>query len=89
MSLLTFGTTIGTATPTLIYTSRANAATIYITNHSGGAIHVGGSAVTDSNGYQIGNGHTVSFMVYDRDSVYAYDTNGGAQVDVLVTAPNP
>lgn len=89
MSLLTFGTTLGTATPTLIYSCRANAATIYITNHSGGAIHVGGSTVTDTIGYQIGNGDSASFAVYAGDAVYGYDTNGGASLDVLVTAPNP
>jgi hypothetical protein len=87
--LLTFGTALGTAVATLIYDCRANAATVYITNHSGGLIHVGGSAVNADNGYQIGNNNTVSFMVYNGDKVYGYDTNGGATVDVLVTAPNP
>jgi hypothetical protein len=87
--LLTFGKTLGTATATLIYECRANVATIYITNHSGGAIHVGGSAVTADTGYQIGNGNAVSFTCYNGDKIYGWDTNGGAAVDVLVTAPNP
>lgn len=87
--LLTFGTALGTATATLIHECRANVATIYITNHSGGAIHVGGSAVTSATGYQIGNGDAVSFTIYNGDKVYGYDTNGGASLDVLVTAPNP
>lgn len=87
--LLTFGTTLGTATPTLIYDCRANVAMIYITNHSGGAIHVGGDGVTSANGYQIGNGNAVSFTCYNGDKIYGYDSNGGASLDVLVTAPNP
>lgn len=87
--LLTFGTALGTATATLIYECRANVATVYITNHSGGQIHVGGSAVTQTTGYGVGNGNAVSFVVYNGDKVYGYDTNGGATLDVLVTAPNP
>jgi len=88
MSILSLNATCGT-TATLIYANRSSVAEVFIHNHSGGAIQVGGAGVTTANGLQINNNSTATVRIYAGDSLYAVTASGTATIDLLITAPNP
>ena len=70
-----------TTTPTLIY--QGDGATTIFLHGAGGAIHIGGSDVTASNGFLMDNGDKLSFEIH-MDNLYAVVANGTATLYSLV-----
>ena len=56
---------------------------IYLHNLGGGAIYIGGSNVTTSNGYKLDNGDKLSLIIGDREALYAIASSGTHNVGVL------
>ena len=56
---------------------------IYLHNLGGGAIYIGGSNVTTSNGYKLDNGDKLSLIIGDREALYAITSSGTHNVGVL------
>ena len=56
---------------------------IYLHNLGGGAIYIGGSNVTTSNGYKLDNGDKLSLIIGDREALYAIANSGTHNVGVL------
>ena len=52
-------------------------------NLGGGAIYLGGSNVTTSNGYKLDNGDKLTVPVGDHEALYAVADNGTHTVGVL------
>ena len=56
---------------------------IYLHNLGGGAIYIGGSNVTTSNGYKLDNGDKLSLIIGDREALYGIASSGTHNVGVL------
>ena len=56
---------------------------IYLHNLGGGAIYIGGSNVSTSNGYKLDNGDKLSLIIGDREALYAIASSGTHNVGVL------
>jgi hypothetical protein len=57
--------------------------TIYLHNLGGGAIYLGGSNVTTSNGYKLDNGDKLTLIIGDTEALYGVAASGTHTVAVL------
>jgi len=56
---------------------------IYLHNLGGGAIYLGGSNVTTSNGYKLDNGEKLSLIIGDTEALYGVAASGTHTLAVL------
>jgi hypothetical protein len=56
---------------------------IYLHNLGGGAIYLGGSNVTTSNGYKLDNGDKLTLIIGDTEALYGVAANGTHTLAVL------
>ena len=56
---------------------------IYLHNLGGGAIYLGGSNVTTSNGYKLDNGDKLSIIIGDTEALYGVAASGTHTLAVL------
>ena len=56
---------------------------IYLHNLGGGAIYIGGSNVTTSNGYKLDNGDNLSIIIGDVEALYGVAASGTHTLAVL------
>ena len=56
---------------------------IYLHNLGGGAIYLGGSNVTTSNGYKMDNGDKLSIVIGDLEALYGVAASGTHTLAVL------
>ena len=56
---------------------------IYLHNLGGGAIYLGGSNVTTSNGYKFDNGEKLSLIIGDTEALYGVAASGTHTLAVL------
>jgi hypothetical protein len=56
---------------------------VYLHNLGGGAIYLGGSNVTTSNGYKLDNGDKLSLIIGDVEALYGVAANGTHTLAVL------
>ena len=56
---------------------------IYLHNLGGGAIYLGGSNVTTSNGYKLDNGDKLSIIIGDVEALYGVAASGTHTLAVL------
>ena len=62
---------VSVSTTAVIIAPAANSyQNIYLHNLGGGAIFIGGSNVTTSNGYKLDNGDKLSLIIGDREALY-------------------
>ena len=75
---------VSVSTTAVIIAPAANSyQNIYLHNLGGGAIFIGGSDVTTSNGYKLDNGEKLSLIIGDREALYAIASSGTHNVGVL------
>lgn len=72
-----------TTTPTLIVPKDDKPRTVYVHNAAGTTMFIGGSAVTTNNGFNLGNGQTITLFVPTNEQVHAIVSNGTHDVRVL------
>jgi len=73
---------VGT-TATVIVPATNSYQTAYLHNLGGGAIYLGASNVTTSNGYRLDNGDKLTVTVGDLEALYAVTASGTHAVAVL------
>ena len=56
---------------------------IYLHNLGGGAIYIGGSNVTTSNGYKLDNGEKLTLIIGDVEALYGVAASGTHTLAVL------
>jgi hypothetical protein len=56
---------------------------IYLHNLGGGAIYLGGSNVSTSNGYKLDNGDKLSLIIGDTEALYGVAASGTHTLAVL------
>jgi hypothetical protein len=56
---------------------------IHLHNLGGGAIYIGGSDVTTSNGYKLDNGDSLSLIIGDVEALYGVAASGTHTLAVL------
>jgi hypothetical protein len=56
---------------------------IYLHNLGGGAIYLGGSNVTTSNGYKLDNGDKLTLIIGDTEALYGVAASGTHTLAVL------
>ena len=56
---------------------------IHLHNLGGGAIYIGGSDVTTSNGYKLDNGNSLSLIIGDVGALYGVAASGTHTLAVL------
>jgi hypothetical protein len=56
---------------------------VYLHNLGGGAIYLGGSNVTTSNGYKLDNGDKLSLIIGDVEALYGVAASGTHTLAVL------
>lgn len=56
---------------------------IYLHNLGGGAIYIGGSNVTTSNGFKLDNGDKLSIIIGDVEALYGVAASGTHTLAVL------
>ena len=66
-----------------IIASASSYRTIYLHNLGGGAIYIGGSNVTTSNGYKMDGGDKLSIIIGDLEALYGVAASGTHTVAVL------
>ena len=71
------------ATATIIVPAANAYQTAYLHNLGGGAIYLGASNVTTSNGYKLDNGDKLTVTVGDSEALYAVTASGTQTVAVL------
>lgn len=57
--------------------------TVYLHNAGGGKVYLGGSAVTSSNGFHLGNGEALELFIPTRETLYGISASGSNEVIVL------
>lgn len=72
-----------TTTATIIVAASNFDQTANIHNLGGGAMYLGGSNVTTSNGYKFDNGDKLTVTVGDHEALYAITASGTHTVAVL------
>ena len=72
-----------TTTAVIIAPAANSYQNIYLHNLGAGAIYIGGSNVTTSNGYKLDNGDKLSLIIGDREALYAIASSGTHNVGVL------
>jgi hypothetical protein len=80
MPISTHVTITTTASAIVSATSYRN---IYLHNLGGGAIYLGGSDVTTSNGYKLDNGDKLSLIIGDTEALYGVAASGTHTLAVL------
>lgn len=70
-------------TPTLIVAADNQNRTVYVHNSGGAKIYIGGSTVTTSSGYHLGNGESDSFFVPTGETLYACVASSTNVINVL------
>ena len=56
---------------------------VYLHNLGGGAIYLGGSNVTTSNGYKLDNGDKLTLIIGDTEALYGVAASGTHTLAVL------
>ncbi len=56
---------------------------VYLHNAGGGKVYLGGSVVTSTTGFHLGNGESISLFVPARETLYAISASGTNAVTVL------
>lgn len=74
--------TVGT-TATIIVPAVNSYQTAYLHNLGGGAIYLGASDVTTSNGYKLDSGDKLTVTVGDLEALYAVSASGTHAIAVL------
>jgi len=72
-----------TDAPTLIVPKDDKPRTVYLHNSAGVTIYIGGSAVTTTSGYHLGNGESQDLFVPTNEQVYGIVASGTHAVKVL------
>lgn len=57
--------------------------TVYLHNAGGGKVYLGGSAVTSSNGFHLGNGEAQELFIPTGETLYGISASGSNEVIVL------
>ena len=70
-------------TPTLIVADDNQNRTIYIHNSGGAKIYVGGSTVTTTTGFHIGNGESQELFLPISETLYGVVASGTNNIQVL------
>lgn len=72
-----------TTSPTLIIAADDKNRLIYIHNAGGAKIYIGGSNVSTSSGYHLGNGESQEIYLPMRETIYAVVASGSNEITVL------
>lgn len=72
-----------TDAPTLLVPKDDKPRTVYLHNSAGVTVYIGGSAVTTTNGWHLGNGESQDLFVPTNEQVYAIVSSGTHAVNVL------
>ncbi len=72
-----------TTTATLVVPKDDKPRTVYLHNSAGTTIYLGGSAVTTSNGYHLGNGETETLFIPTNETLYGIVAAGSHDIKVL------
>ena len=72
-----------TDAPTLIVPKDDKPRTVYLHNSAGVTIYIGGSAVTTTSGYHLGNGESQDLFVPTNEQVYGIVAAGTHAIKVL------
>lgn len=57
--------------------------TVYLHNAGGGKVYLGGSAVTSSSGFHLGNGEALELFIPTMETLYGISASGSNEVIVL------
>jgi hypothetical protein len=72
-----------TTTATLLVAANIMDQTVWLHNLGGGAVYLGNSNVTTSNGYKLDNGDKMQLLVGDNEGLYAIAASGTHTIAVL------
>ena len=72
-----------TTSPTLIIAADDKNRSIYIHNAGGAKIYIGGSNVSTSSGYHLGNGESQEIYLPMRETIYAVVASDSNEITVL------
>lgn len=75
-----------TTTAVLVVSADDKNRTVYLHNAGGGKIYLGGSSVTSSNGFHLGNGESVELFIPSRETLYGISASGSN--DAIVLTPD-
>ncbi len=73
-----------TTTATLVVPKDDKPRTVYLHNSAGTTIYLGGSAVTTSNGWHLGNGETETMFIPTNETLYGIVAAGSHDLKVLI-----
>ena len=76
-------TQVSITTTASIIVSANSYKNIYLHNLGGGAIYLGGSNVTTSNGYKLDNGDKLTLIIGDTEALYGVAASGTHTLAVL------
>ena len=76
-------TQVTITTTASVIVSASSYRNIYLHNLGGGAIYIGGSNVTTSNGYKLDNGDKLSLIIGDVEALYGVAASGTHTLAVL------
>lgn len=72
-----------TTTATLVVPKDDKPRTVYLHNSAGVTVYLGGSAVTTSNGWHLGNGETETLFIPTNETLYGIVAAGSHDLKVL------
>ncbi len=72
-----------TTTATLVVPKDDKPRTVYLHNSAGVTVYLGGSAVTTSNGWHLGNGETETLFIPTSETLYGIVAAGSHDLKVL------
>ena len=72
-----------TTAATLVVPKDDKPRTVYLHNSAGVTVYLGGSAVTTSNGYHLGNGETETLFIPTNETLYGIVAAGSHDLKVL------
>jgi len=76
-------TQVTITTTASVIVSASSYKNIYLHNLGGGAIYLGGSNVTTSNGYKLDNGDKLTLIIGDVEALYGVAASGTHTLAVL------
>jgi hypothetical protein len=76
-----------TNAPTLIVPKDDKPRTVYLHNSAGTTVYIGGSEVTTTNGFHLGNGESQDLFVPTNEQVYGIVASGSPS-DIKVLTPD-
>ena len=76
-------TQVTITTTASVIVSASSYRNIYLHNLGGGAIYLGGSNVTTSNGYKLDNGDKLTLIIGDVEALYGVAASGTHTLAVL------